>query len=456
MRDLNRNWIVATCLVLAAVASIYFLHHKRTIKYVFINETSDHRFDESIRMSIFAAEKRTGVQNAVFISDAHLEKESIESVTARLFRELELGRNNGGRAILYFYSPENKALKIEVGYALEGIVPDVTVKGLELAAKSFVFSNRYQDFWAELINTLNIEIDEKEHNADLTSAGFDFHNFKFLSGGAGTSSHDYTLTWDQFKKEFSEAREKDLEHFKAQRTVEASLQLYLESLGAGIGSSNLNLLTLESRYFREQVPQTSFQLYRNWRMYQKAQVDKIFISKNLAFVFFQKDHPVLPIVLRQEDNLWKIHEPLSWSLFQRFEDSSKVFQKYSIKFLPQDLDWYLKNILGQPLYPLQDPLTISFIAETETDFSSIKSILIHVYGIDRVAKLLENENLNKLSEDQLKMAADTYTNLGQITNFLKTYRTLAALHPENPTIKENLKFFEKNLNFNNSEWRLTY
>ena len=456
MKGLNRNWIVAICLILAGLGSAYFLHHKRPIKYVFINETSDHRFDESIRMSIFAAYKRTGVQNAVFISDSHLENESVESVANRLFKELELGRKNEGRSILYFYSPKNKVLKIEVGYAIEGIIPDITVKGLELAAKSFVYSDRAQDFWAELINTLNIEIDEKEHNLPLSSAGFDFQNFKFLSGGAGITSYDYSTSWDQLKKEMNKTTAAGNAQFKAQKTVEASLEVYLASLGAGIGNSNLDILTDESRYFRNQIPQTSFQLYRNWRMYQKAQVDKILAAKNLAFVFFKKDHPVLPIVFRLEGDRWKVHEPLSWSLFQRFEDSNKVFQKYSIRFLPQDLDWYLKNILGQPLYPLQEPLTINFLAQTDTDLTDMKSTLFHLYGLDQVAKLLEVRRFETLSEDELKMAADTYTNLGQISNFLKTYRTLAALQPQNKIVKENLKFFEKNLNFNDNEWRLTY
>ena len=145
-------------------------------KYVFINETKDHRFDESIRVSILAAEKRTGVQHAVLISDKPIPKDDINFGAAQIFKDLQLGKQNSGRAILYYYSPEKKLLKIEVGYALEGDLSDVIVHRLELAAKSFIYSDHYQDFWAELINTINIEIAEKQnHTKQIILRIFNFY-----------------------------------------------------------------------------------------------------------------------------------------------------------------------------------------------------------------------------------------------------------------------------------------
>jgi hypothetical protein len=452
----KRTFWILTVLLLIAVGILgqRFIVAKRAAKFVFINETSDHRFDDSIRVSIFAAMKATGVQHAVLISDRELENESIETAAARVFQELELGRSNSGRAILYYFMPEKKSLRIEVGYALEGELPDIVVHGLELAAKSFIYTDRYQDFWAELIHTINIVIGDKQSESKDLGTPFDFTKFQFLSGGAGVSSYSYASSWSQLKMELNEIDGPAHRNLRAQDTVEQSLAVYLTSLKEGIGNSNLDVLTSESRFYRHRNVQTNFQLYRNWQMYEKAGVDVIIMAEPLAFVFFKEDNPVLPIVLRHEDNSWRVHEPLSWSLFQRFEDSKRVFLKYPISQLPSELQAYFDKRMGLPLMTLASPLTLQFLAEAPA-VENIQSSLIHLYWLQKIEKTLADMSLESLSTDQLNFAADAYTNLGQPRKFLQAYRIIAERSPANSKIRKNLSFFEEVYQFKDSEWRLS-
>lgn len=421
-------------------------------KYVFINETKDHRFDESIRVSILAAEKRTGVQHAVLISDKPIPKDDINFGAAQIFKDLQLGKQNSGRAILYYYSPEKKLLKIEVGYALEGDLSDVIVHRLELAAKSFIYSDHYQDFWAELINTINIEIAEKQNHTKPSQTDY-FKDFQFLSGGAGKTSYSYSASWDQLISESKFNNDSLNNLYKAQNSVEKSLEIYLNSLKNGVGASNLDILTSESRFYRNQKLLTSYNLIRNWSMYTKAGLDKIIITEPLAFVFYKANHPVLPIILKKENNLWKIQEPLSWSLFQRFEDSNQVFLKYNLTGLNKELLTYIQTHFPKPLFNLDKPLSINYLAQ-KPNMSDLYSPLIHLYWLEKAENNYINLSPTDVTNDDLYLMADIYNNLGQFSKFLQTYRLLAKRLPKKTDIQNSLKFYEEVLNFKDDEWIL--
>lgn len=445
---------LVTLFFAVSFAAVFLLTGNQT-KHIFINESEDHRFDESIRVSIFAAHKRTGIQHAVVISNEDLKGEDLETAASKIFQRLALGRRNGGQAVLYYFRPEKKELKIEVGYALEGLLPDVTVHGLEMAAKTFIYNERYQDFWAELIITMNLEIAEKKNQGSETSINFDFTQFKFLSGGAGKISRSYSESWEQLRQEFRPSGEKDRRDFRAGISPTETLNLYLESLRRGLGDSDLDILTIESQFFREQTPLTSYQLYRNWKMYEKAGVEKIEQAGPLSFIFFKTSQPVLPIVLRNEDSVWRVHEPLSWSLFQRFEDSNQVFLKYSFQDFPPDFARFTDKHLGQPLHHLQEPLTLNFVSQ-RPNFQDPRSALVHLYWLSKVEKDLDNVDLEEASSDRLRMAADTYMNLGQMTKFMQVYRILGKKAPEDVAVQNNLKFYEEVLVFKEDEWQLSF
>jgi hypothetical protein len=448
----RKLWIGGSIIFLMVVTLVFQFTRKPHFKHVFINETNNSYYDDSIRMSIFAAYSKTGVQNAVIISDYDPQKTSVEAEATKAFKELDLGRANAGRAILYYFSPKNHALKIEVGYALEGAIPDVMIRSLELAAKSFTYSGHYQDFWAELIITLNNEIKDKDYQTNFSD--YDFSKFQYLSGGAGLKSEAYSADWDNLRKEFINADEVARSRYRAQEQVQSSLNVYFESLRAGIGSDDLDILTEESRFMRKTLTSSSYQLYRNERMYRKAGIDRIITVDKLTFVFFNKNNPVLPIILRREDGVWRVHEPYSWSLFQRFEDSNDVFVKYNFSGMSKEFNTFLAARFAKPLQELKTPLSLNFLENEKSDFSDFRSTLIKFYWVDRISGELENWELRNLRGDDLRFAMDAYMNLGLFKYFLETYEIIVEQEPDNLQAKRNYEFYKKIITYNEKDWVL--
>lgn len=450
----GRSFSIAIFAIILVGVALFISKSRQVEKrHFFINETSDHRFDESIRVSILGADQRTGLQNAVVISNRTNESGQLEKIAAQTFKDLRLGEGNKGRAILYYFNPAEKALKIEVGYALEGVLPDITVRGLEMAAKSFIFTNRYQDFWAELINTLNIEIQYKERGEQSLSEGFDFTQYRFLSGGGGTLSNSYDRTWTQMMKERSKIP-LNRSVYQAQKSPEEALNLYLQSLHAGRYESDLDFLTTESQFFRSVTPHTSYQMYRNARMYERAGLDRLIQDGTFAWAFFKKNNPVLPLVFRQEKGLWKVHEPFSWSLFQRFEDSNQVFLKFPLIFESVELMGYLNQEMGRPLYHLTTPLKAEFLRTPVKDSTNFREDLIHLYWIDRAEAEITKMDAHQLSNDDLLMAADVYNNLGLFSSFRKIYAIIAQRFPQDSIVQKNWQFYQEALNLRDQDWVL--
>ena len=462
-RDKRPIWAILGALVFAVTGAItarIFIKRLPTAKYIFINETDDHRFDESIRLSIFAAHERTAVQNAVVIKNCHVDGstggQSLEQQAANLFKSLDVGHDFAGRGILYLFCPQQHALKIEIGYALEAVLPDAAVHGLERAAKSFTFSNRYQDFWAELINTLNIEIYDHEHpdGGTGTEPSYDFSGFHFLSGGAGAAAQDYRTDLKQLEEEMKRPNNRADKPMELAHSPRALLAIYLASLASGREDDTAAFLTPESRLFRNSTPQTSYQLYRNGRMYAKAGIDQVFEEGRFAFAFFKSGHPVLPIVMRKDLDVWRVHEPLSWSLFQRFENSMNVYLKYPLSGISPVLAQYLRTAVGSPLYPLENPLKVDNLERKEYLQGDVSSLYFQLYDLDRVHAEISRLGLGSLPTDVQWIAVDTYLNLGRVSEFIEAYGVVARKFPQNEMVQRNAKFYREQLTFKPEEWRL--
>lgn len=421
--------------------------------HVFINETSDHRFDESIQVSILSSFNRTHVQNAVVISD-RFSSTDLNSAAAELFKTLKLGQHTQGRALLYLFSPRASSLKIEVGYALEGVLPDAHVHMLEQAAKTFIFTDHYQDFWAELINTANIEIYERENLKGEVTEDFDFSKFRFLSGGAGIISNRYLATPGELEKEMNRLKPEEKSRFTPDADIRVTVENYLESLHKGLGDENLPLLARESRIFRQITPMTNYQLYRNWKMYSRAGIDRVFTEGKEGFVFFRPGYPVLPLVLRNENGVWKVQEPLSWSLFQRFEDSMKVFLKYPLNSSSSDLNSYIAGAFGKPIYngPIID---LEALYQGNFESRSLLQTYFRLYWLDQAVELVENNPSLKWTDDLGWVALDVYSNLGQFSKALSVMEKLVRAHPEDVTWKRNYDFYKNAYHFTGPDWTLS-
>lgn len=83
-------------------------------------------------------EQRTGHQFIVYI-DRTIGIEPLEDWAARVFQAWEVGRRGEDDGLALFIMSEDRKIRIEVGYGLEGIVPDVTASRIiqEILVPSF-------------------------------------------------------------------------------------------------------------------------------------------------------------------------------------------------------------------------------------------------------------------------------------------------------------------------------
>jgi hypothetical protein len=289
-------------------------------------------------------------------------------------------------------------------------------------------------------------------NIELVKAGiddFDFSKFTFLSGGAGITSSSYQKTMAQFAAE--SRRQSFPKEFLAQQSAEESLNIYMKSLREGEGGSQLDVITEESRLRRRLIPLTSYQLYRNTKMYQEAGAPRVIEALNFVFVFYPQNHPVLPIILRKEGRVWRVHEPLSWALFQRFEDSMRVFLKYPLEGGTVALRSFINTTFGEPLY-FRPRVDLAKLSQGLTPNSSVEEVYFNLNWPEFVV-----ENLSETkSEDQLWILADSYQNLGRFTEFRDVYKKLFQLYPGNRRIQMNHQFYEEQLVFKDVDWRLEF
>lgn len=447
----NSLAILGGLILMAAIAFIFkfaipfgvpFADGDSQCRYLFINQTTDHRFDESIRVSIMAAQKRTGIQNAVIISEAF--PEDIEKRAAELFSKLRIGSGWQGKGILYLFNPQSRQLKIEVGYALEGVLPDVVVKQLEQAAKSFVYSDRYQDFWAELINTLNIYAQNSGQDLLPPSAQY----FKYFSGGGGVYSGTYGSSIEQLKRDLRKLTPG--QNYRAFPEVVRSLESYMNSLRDGVSDLGIDVLSDQSRVYRVQTPLTSYHLIRNWKMAEQAKLDKVFEVGNWAFVFFKKGHPVLPVVFHKQKQVWRVQEAMAWSLFHRFEDSSKVYLKYSMRGLSAELQNYMETHFGRPLYLLSRPIELESISASEEN--SVVADYFQYFDIASVGLKFGQKDLSSLTLDELWVLFDSYLSLGQYTASSQVYQEIASRLKDEAWIQTNAKFYSELAKFESSDW----
>ncbi len=105
--------------VIAAGANIPFLTGRVTDNAQILTADTRRALTESLK----AHEDHTGNQIAV-LTVPSLEGENIEDYAVAVFKEWKLGQKGKDNGILVIVAPKDRRMRIEVGYGLEGILPD--------------------------------------------------------------------------------------------------------------------------------------------------------------------------------------------------------------------------------------------------------------------------------------------------------------------------------------------
>lgn len=335
------------CLILA----VMWVGYERTFarpRYVFANFTANHEHDLALKTSLKIAEMRAGIENALILLDRLPPGMKIEEAAHRIFDKFRIGQRTGGKGILYLYSQQENLFKIEVSYALEGVIPDAVCHHLEQAAQSYMLSEIPEDYLVELMVTLNIHSKEMGAEDERAYGAPEWMKDYHLSGGAGARSEVHDPSYQDYRDAIRRMPEDSYDGDEPGDSPEKTVKAYLRSLENGLGDPRMDFLTEGSRVFRVAVPRGAAQQRRIFQYYRKAMPYRIIERGPLALAVFRVGVPNLPIVLRRmPDGLWYVDEPKAWSWFDRYEDGDDFFVKsYSTPFYPELLAVHHPGALG--------------------------------------------------------------------------------------------------------------
>lgn len=124
MKNLLRIFVVL-CLFLACQSLLAYSFPGNPIGYVtdFANILSDDT-ELSLESRLESFAKETSIEIAVVTVNS-LDGDSIENYANELFREWGVGKKEYNNGILFLVAPNERKVRIEVGYGLEGAMPDI-------------------------------------------------------------------------------------------------------------------------------------------------------------------------------------------------------------------------------------------------------------------------------------------------------------------------------------------
>lgn len=229
--------------------------------------------------------------------------EPLDKLTARLATEMGIGRKTGDRrGLLLAYDAQEKQLRIETGYGLEGVLPDAFLAHLMRDHAAAYFSGNDVALGLRLLVRL---IHQRIREAVL-GRRFDpqvldtLGKTGWLSGGAGAGGE---MRDAAYLGGALEATAKS--RFVPQASPEAAYRAYLEWLALGVKDADIELFTAESRRFVAGLPLSrayfEFILYqeygRAWRVEERG---------NLALLTFTDDPLVSPHFFVKSADGWRI------------------------------------------------------------------------------------------------------------------------------------------------------
>lgn len=327
---------VAAALIYGFLAHVPARHEPRIL---FVNDTNDHKYDRALRASIRTFQEHTQVELGIVLKDGLPPQRSIEEYAAELFSERGLGRQFAGKAILFLWSERERLFKIEVSYDLEPIFPDAVCRRLEDGARTFMLAKSAfarRDFLTELIVTIGFHYLDYRKTGRLSElalpdVGSTYRLSEYLSGGAGVVGRGYAATVEQVGKELTPLSPSLAREAQPDVSAEEVARRYLRLLEQGVSAAQLPLLTEGSRYFRMEKPHAPGYLRRIRAYYEAALPYRILEKEQWAAVVFQVNHPVLPILLRRnEQGLWLVDEASAWANFHLFELGNNPVPKYLV------------------------------------------------------------------------------------------------------------------------------
>ncbi len=238
----------------------------------------------------------------VFLKDVG--GQSLEQLAADRLTRLGIGgRSGNARGVLLLYDPASRRLRIEVGYGLEGVLPDSFVAYLMRDHASAYFAHGDFSLGLRLLVRL---IHQRVREAVLGRA-FDpkvldlMGRAGWLSGGAGGTA---ILPAGQayLGGELDDAQRR---RFGPQPTPEAAYRAYLAWLAEGRKDADIGLLTADSRAFVAALP-LSRAYFEFILMQEYGRAHQVDVRDDKAMVYFTDDPLVSPHFFVKDAEGWRL------------------------------------------------------------------------------------------------------------------------------------------------------
>jgi hypothetical protein len=232
---------------------------------------------------------------------------AIEEVAVNKVQELGIGKDNREkRGVLLLYDVENRKLKVEIGYGLEGYFTDAFVSYLvHFHTKEFFESQDITTGLRLLLFILHHRIRSEilEKNFDPTIVDI-IKNRGYLSGGGGVSSK---VVKNGKRKSYLHGSTDSVNknNYIPQSTPGDVYQKYLEWLSIQKFDPNIEIFTKESQQYMNSLPMTK--AYFHYILIQEyGKKYKIDIRDNLALLFFTDDPLVSPHFFIKDEKGWRM------------------------------------------------------------------------------------------------------------------------------------------------------
>ncbi len=226
---------------------------------------------------------------------------TIESLTAELFSNWQIGKDTGGRGILLLLVDKEKLVKIEVSYELEDVFTDLFCGHIEDKQLKAYFLNGQVDIG--LVAVLE-EIEKRaqiKHQADFTDAGIDRLDAELLSGGAGA------------KRQLTEYHQKEItlegHNYPAGNTPDEAWHTLIRSWENKVRDPNLGVYTRITRLAYRDYQNLPDSRYEEDVLNYKNKPYQVIQNDSYAVIFFgnKKGWENAPFLFCRQNDGWQFN-----------------------------------------------------------------------------------------------------------------------------------------------------
>ena len=484
MRNKKRLELILLAIVLCLLSVCIYneYHTSPTVEFVnglpvkptdaaYVNTTDMEYLDRIAKFELRRGEENVNSEFAMVILDDLPAGQTIENYSADLFKAWDIGRDHGGRGILYVLARKPGLLKIETSYELEPLFPDIFLQSYQDTIKQFYKNEQLGDAVSHLIVEMIKRVKDPKYEMALYEARDAVG--ESLSGGAGISDEGYVV--NRIEKNLQDTKDDryDLIKYEKADSAQEATEKFLDSLKEGISSPQLGILTEGSKYMAMEYRRSSTYQKNRYEEYERSMPYKIYEKDGYAVAKFAKNY-ARPILLRKDgDGQWFVDETKMWAYIDGLMEEDGLIYRVQAHINPSPWSFAL-NFAGDKLMyalmtdrPLPLPLSVDIKQLTKKLEAKIKENPNNAQAYFDLADVLFYENywikdaiimvekgltLDPNNERYLRRAIMFGSKMPDYTHTAEHFETLLKLHPYNPIptdyihehINLNYKCFKKN------------